>query len=88
MEQQIKFDNPQGETLVGTLHQPEQKAVGGVVAGHCFTCSRHTGILRRMCKDLGDAGFMVLRFDFSGNGQSEGEFAQSTFTKQITEMKA
>lgn len=61
--------------------------MGAVVAGHCFTCSRHTGIIRRICNDLSKAAFMVLRFDFSGNGQSQGEFEQSTWSKQIREME-
>jgi len=88
MEQQIQFDNYLGETLAGTLHQPERPPVGAVIAGHCFTCSRHTGVLRRICSALGDAGFMALRFDFSGNGQSQGQFEQSTWSKQILEMEA
>ena len=88
MEQQIQFANHLGETLSGTLHQPEPSAIAAVVAGHCFTCSRHTGILRRICKRLCQAGFVALRFDFSGNGQSQGHFEQSTWSKQIMEMEA
>lgn len=88
MEQPIRFDNHVGETLVGTLHRPDRPPIGAVVAGHCFTCSRHTGILRRICSDLCDAGFAALRFDFSGNGQSGGVFDQSTWSKQILEMEA
>lgn len=88
MEQKIQFDNHMGETLAGTLHQPERPPVGAVIAGHCFTCSRHTGVLRRICSALCDAGFMSLRFDFSGNGQSQGQFEQSTWSKQILEMEA
>ena len=88
MEHQIQFDNHTGETLAGTLHQPTRPAVGAVIAGHCFTCSRHTGVLRRICGMLCDAGFMALRFDFSGNGQSQGRFEHSTWSKQILEMEA
>ncbi|MEE4113869.1 MAG: alpha/beta hydrolase [Desulfobacteraceae bacterium] len=88
MEQQIQFDNHMGETLAGTLHQPGRPPVGAVIAGHCFTCSRHTGILRRICIAMGDAGFMALRFDFSGNGQSQGRFEHSTWSKQVREMEA
>jgi putative redox protein len=88
MEQAIQFVNPVGEGLAGTLHQPDSAPIGAVVAGHCFTCSRHTGVLRRISKDLCDAGFMVLRFDFSGNGQSQGEFQHSTWSKQVQEMEA
>ena len=88
MEQQVHFQNHVGEMLTGTLHQPEQAPVGAVVAGHCFTCSRHTGILRHVCKDLSSVGFMALRFDFSGNGQSQGIFEETTWSKQILEMEA
>ena len=88
MEQQIQFDNHMGETLAGTLHQPERPPVGAVIAGHCFTCSRHTGVLRRISGALCEAGFMALRFDFSGNGQSQGRFEHSTWSKQVLEMEA
>lgn len=89
MEEQIHFENDQGESLAGTLHGPENG--GGdkaVVLGHCFTCTRHTGILRRIAAGLIQRGFLVLRFDFSGNGQSQGDFADSTYSKQISEMRA
>jgi len=88
MEHSVQFRNHVGETLSGTLHQPKKEAIGAIIAGHCFTCSRHTGILRRVCKDLGEAGFFAFRFDFSGNGQSQGAFPESTWSKQILEMEA
>lgn len=87
MEQPIQFDNHLGEALAGTLHLPQRPTEHGVVAGHCFTCSRHTGVLRRICAGLCDCGFMALRFDFSGNGQSQGRFEASTWSKQILEME-
>lgn len=87
MKEQIHFDNQWGEKLAGTLHRPKTSLGKGVVLGHCFTCSRHTGILRQLAEDLSRQGFLALRFDFSGNGQSEGIFAHSTYSKQISEMK-
>lgn len=87
MEQSVHFHNLQGEKLVGTLHLPKRPAGFGVVFAHCFTCSRHTRIIRQTCDELASEGFLALRFDFSGNGQSEGEFAESTYSKQIIEMK-
>jgi esterase/lipase len=87
MEEPIHFFNQRGEKLAGTLHQPKQHDGCGVVFGHCFTCTRHTRIIREMCDALAAENFMALRFDFSGNGQSEGEFAKSTYSKQIAEMK-
>ncbi len=85
---QIHFTNHVDERLTGTLHSPANPAEYGIVMGHCFTCSRHTTILIQTAKKLSEAGFMVLRFDFSGNGQSEGEFSDSTYSKQIEEMKS
>jgi len=87
MEQPIHFYNQQGEKIVGTLHLPDRSAGGGVVFGHCFTCSRHTRIIRQICSDLAERDVLALRFDFSGNGQSEGEFTESTYSKQISEMQ-
>lgn len=87
MEEKITFKNMEGERLAGTLHEPEQSTQFGVILCHCFTCSRHTRILRQLGKDLASSGFTALRFDFSGNGQSEGEFAKSTFSRQISEIK-
>lgn len=87
MEQPVHFYNYQGEKLTGTLHLPDRPSGRGVVFGHCFTCSRHTGIIRQICTELEGEGFMALRFDFSGNGQSQGRFDESTYSKQIQEMK-
>ena len=88
----VSFTNHRNEKLSGTLHRPKSddvKANGfGFVLGHCFTCSRHTRILIDLSNALTDLGFCVLRFDFSGNGQSEGRFEDSTYTKQIDEMIA
>jgi putative redox protein len=44
-------------------------------------------VLRQIARDLAAAGSLALRFDFSGNGQSEGRFAESTYSKQIAEVK-
>ena len=87
MEQPVYFYNHREEKLAGTLHLPDEFRGGGVVFDHCFTCSRHTRIIRHICSDLAAAGFIALRFDFSGNGQSQGDFAASTYSKQIAETQ-
>ena len=86
MEEQVQFNNHLGEALAGTLHLPQRSADRGVVLGHCFTCTRHTAILRLLAVELAAAGFIALRFDFSGNGQSGGDFSQSNYSKQVAEM--
>lgn len=84
--QSITFQNQSDETLSGTLHRPAASTGFGVVLGHCFTCSRHTRILIDLSNRLAELGFSILRFDFSGNGQSQGRFEASTYTKQVGEM--
>jgi len=88
LENDINFLNHLGERLFGTHHLPEKPSECGVVLGHCFTCTRHTGILREVGARLAAEGFHVLRFDFSGNGQSEGVFIETSYTRYITEMEA
>ena len=66
---------------------PSEDSRWGIILGHCFTCSRHTRVLRDISHGLVDQGFKVLRFDFSGNGQSEGDFSESFYSKQIDEIK-
>ena len=73
--------------MAGTYHSPSGDSRHGVVLGHCFTCSRHTRVLRDISHGLAENGFRVLRFDFSGNGQSEGRFSESNYSKQIEELK-
>jgi putative redox protein len=86
LEQRIAFDNEAGERLSGTLHLPETAVEAGVVLSHCFTCSRHTSILRWIGGALAREGVAALRFDFSGNGQSDGDFSESTFSKMSSEI--
>jgi putative redox protein len=87
METPIQFENSAGERIAGTLHAPDAASSAGVVLGHCFTCSRHTSILRDISRRLRESGIAALRFDFSGNGQSEGEFSRTTYSKHIDEMR-
>ncbi len=86
MEKLVNFINDHGEKLTGTLHLPARSADQGIILAHCFTCSRHTNILRQLGQAFAEKGLIALRFDFSGNGQSEGIFSQSTFTKQTSEL--
>lgn len=88
MEKQISFKNKSGEKLSGYLHVPESgKYKYGIVLAHCFTCSRHVPLIRKMCDYLAK-DFLVLRFDFSGNGESEGKFEDATYTKEIQDFNS
>ncbi|RJP95618.1 MAG: alpha/beta hydrolase [Desulfobacteraceae bacterium] len=84
---QIRFDNHLGEQLAGTLEEPSNPNGRGMVLGHCFTCSRHTRILSDISERMATHGYTALRFDFSGNGQSDGVFQESTYSKQVRELQ-
>ena len=88
MQQQIHFSNISGEKLAGTFHDPVNNSRRGIILGHCFTCSRHTRILRDLSLALVEESFKVLRFDFSGNGQSEGNFSESLYSKQVKDIES
>ena len=86
MEEEIRFSNPAGEKLAGFLHVPAGGFEKGICMAHCFTCSRHQRIIRKTCDLLADNGFLVLRFDFSGNGESEGRFEDATYSKEMEDL--
>ena len=77
------FENSRGLILDARLDLPavsgETEAVTFIVYCHCFTCSKETITSHRLSRMLAERGFRVLRFDFSGLGNSEGEFAATTF---------
>ena len=74
--------------LSGVLHYPPGEAKLGVVLAHCFTCSKNLKASANISRALTDAGFAVLRFDFTGLGQSEGEFAETTFSSNVDDLLA
>ena len=75
----VTFKNKKAEKLAGILEGGGSK---GVVLCHGFTGNKDEPLLKSLAKSLVRAGFFVLRFDFSGNGKSEGRFEDSHHEKQ------
>lgn len=86
MEESVFFPNHINEKLAGFLHHPDRTSATGIVLAHCFTCSKHQRIIRKTCDFLAKSGFLVLRFDFSGNGESEGKFEDSSYSKEMKDL--
>lgn len=85
----VTFDNDQGQRLAATLDLPVDGAAEGyAMLAHCFTCSKDLRGLRRLASALVQAGYAVLRLDFTGLGASEGEFAGTTFTSNVGDLLA
>ncbi len=82
----ISFVGSGGNELVGVLHRPPQRAKGSVLMAHCFTCSKDLHTMTRLAGALSDAGFAAFRFDFTGRGDSEGDFADKTLSANVTDI--
>ena len=87
--QKVVFDNKDGQQLAGRLELPaDQHPHNMVIFAHCFTCTKNLAAVRNISKGLTSNGFGVLRFDFTGLGESEGEFADTNFSGNVEDLVA
>jgi uncharacterized OsmC-like protein/alpha-beta hydrolase superfamily lysophospholipase len=85
----IEFPNTQGEQLSAALSLPAQPEPRGyVLFAHCFTCGKNIAAAARISRALTAHGFAVLRFDFTGLGNSEGDFANTNFSSNVADLLA
>lgn len=84
----IEFHNASGHALSGVLDLPAAQAHSFALFAHCFTCSKNLKTARNISAALNDAGIAVLRFDFTGLGQSEGDFADTNFSSNVEDLLA
>jgi putative redox protein len=85
-KEKYSFSNKQGEKLSATLDLPETTIRGYAVFAHCFTCSRNIVTTARIAGALAQHGIAVLRFDFTGLGESEGDFAETNLSTNIDDV--
>lgn len=87
--QKVSFQNKSEELLAGRLELPlNQRPHNFVVFAHCFTCSKNLMAVKNIGRALTDAGFGVLRFDFTGLGESEGDFENTNFSGNVDDLVA
>lgn len=82
------FEGAHGEPLAGRLDLPSGPVRACVLFAHCFTCSKDLPAVTRISRALAARGFAVLRFDFTGLGGSEGEFANTNFSSNVQDLVA
>jgi alpha-beta hydrolase superfamily lysophospholipase len=85
----VEFENNTGHTLAGALELPdsgEPRAMA--IFAHCFTCGKDVVAASRIARELAEQGFGVLRFDFTGLGGSDGDFASTTFSTNVSDLDA
>lgn len=83
----VNFQGSQA-ALSGLLEQPESGSSTFVLFAHCFTCGKDFIAASHISKALVKAGFAVLRFDFTGLGNSDGDFANTNFSSNVEDLIA
>jgi putative redox protein len=89
ISQAVTFPGAGGYALAARLDLPSGIAPHAyILFAHCFTCSKDSRAASFISEALTDAGFAVLRFDFTGLGDSEGDFANTTFSSNTADLLA
>jgi putative redox protein len=87
--ERIKFLNSKGLQLSGKLFLPlDEKPRFFAVFAHCFTCSKNLKAVNNISNTLSQLGVAVLSFDFTGLGNSEGEFSDTHFSSNVADLSA
>ena len=84
--QKLTFKNDQGQELAGLLSIPQLPHRGVALFAHCFTCTKNIAAASRISRALARKKFVVLRFDFTGLGNSDGDFANTNFSSNVQDL--
>src|SRR5215469_17034119 len=86
--ERFDFRNADGHQLAALLDRPEGEIRAVALFAHCFTCGKHIRAARHIADGLKQRGIAALRFDFTGLGASEREFANTTFSSNVDDLVA
>nr|MCH9721809.1 alpha/beta fold hydrolase [Actinomycetes bacterium] len=86
--ERFDFPNTRGQQLTGLLEVPAGEPSAYALFAHCFTCSKESRAAKRIAEALAARGIAVLRFDFTGLGSSEGDFANTDFSSNVEDLLA
>lgn len=85
----ITFQNTSGHQLSGRIEMPLNEAPKAfVLFAHCFTCNKNFSAVNNISRALTQSGLGILRFDFTGLGDSEGDFEDTNFSSNVTDLVA
>jgi alpha/beta superfamily hydrolase len=86
--EKLEFAGVLGDTLAARLERPDDDTRAFVLFAHCFTCSKDLKSVRRISRSLVEAGMGVLAMDFTGLGESGGDFAETNFSSNLGDLVA
>jgi len=84
--EKLTFPGSQGAMLAARLELPDDEPIAYALFAHCFTCTKDIFAAGRIAEALAERGIAVLRFDFTGLGASEGDFAHTNFTSNVDDL--
>ena len=84
----VTFTGSDGQRLAARLDRPDDEPVAFALFAHCFTCGKDVFAAARIAQRLTEHGVAVLRFDFTGIGASDGEFANTNFSSNVADLVA
>ena len=83
----LDIKNRNGENLSAHLITPINGVINNIaIFAHCFTCSSSLAVVKNISNELTNQGISVLNFDFTGLGHSEGDFSETTFSNNISDI--
>ena len=82
------FTGANGDQLAALLETPDQHPIATAVFAHCFTCGKDIAAASRIARALVTRGYAVMRFDFTGLGNSDGDFANTNFSSNVSDLIA
>ena len=86
--EELTFRGAQGDLLHARLEQPIGATIGYAIFAHCFTCGKDSIAASRIARSLAERDIATLRFDFTGLGNSDGDFANTSFTTNVEDLQA
>jgi len=84
--QRVDFEGSKGARLSARLDLPSGNIYAYAIFAHCFTCSKDLHATKRISSELAKNGIAVLRFDFTGLGNSQGDFASTNFSSNREDL--
>ncbi|MCD6575977.1 MAG: alpha/beta fold hydrolase [Nanoarchaeota archaeon] len=89
MQRKVEFQNKKGEKIVGILHEPKEKTDKVMIIAHTFKGDKdYQPIIEAAAEFLSMNKIAVLRFDFAGCGESEGDYKDATISSEVEDLKA